>query len=311
VSVPRGGEPRDERVETNPDADLAEVLRDDALLDAIGGARASAWAHLPDDEVTRLLTAWHADAATYAAARTHPPIDTSAGASPDVVPPAVPAAASPAAIAGRPRHARPRPAGRRAPRSVAAVSAAAVVGVVLSVGGVAAAVTGNPLTPLKAVVSGLAPVVQDEGPDIRTVMPRELASVGSAIREGHLDEARRKLTDVREQAETLDSPDRVETMDKIEKLEDRLELAEHSTPQPSGTGTDSPPPSASPTDGGTPSSTPTPSDTATPTPSPTEAAEPTPSPSETSKGNGGGRARSSPPPPELPPAARYDGGSSS
>jgi Anti-sigma-D factor RsdA to sigma factor binding region len=300
-----GGEPRDERIETNPDANLAEVLRDDALLDVIGSSRPSAWSDLPDDEVTRLLTAWQADAAAYAAARTRPPVDAPAAPVTEVVPQATAAVA----IATRRRHARPRQ-GRRAPRSAAAITAAAVAGAVLSVGGVAAAVTGSPLTPLRAVVSGLAPAAQDDGSDIRTAMPRELANVRTAIREGHLDEARRKLTDVREQAETLDPPDRVEAMDEITVLEE--ELAEHSTPQPSGTGTDSPRPSANLTDSGPPSSSPTPkpSDTASPTPSPTGPAEPTPSASETSKGNGVGKARS-PAQPEPPRGARYDGGSSS
>ena len=69
-----GREPRDERIETNPDADLAEVLRDDALLDAIGASRELEFATLPDDDVTRLLTAWQADAATYADDRTRPPV---------------------------------------------------------------------------------------------------------------------------------------------------------------------------------------------------------------------------------------------
>jgi hypothetical protein len=287
-----GSEPRDERVETNPDADLAEVLRDDALLDAIGSARESPWADLPNDDVTRLLTAWQADAATYASARTRPPVDAPAVPASD----AVPLAAPPATRATRRRrHARPQQGRRIAPRSAAAISAAAVAGVVLSVGGVAAAVTGSPLTPLKAVVSGLAPAVgQGEGADIRTEVPRELANVRTAISEGDLDEARRKLTDVREQAQTLDPPDRVDALDEIAVLEERLDKAEHATPQPSGPASDTPLPSATRTDSGTPSSTPSPTPSDTVTPTPTGTAEPTSSPSETSKGNGQGKARLSP-----------------
>ena len=193
-------EPRDERIETNPDADLAEVLRDDALLDAIGASREPAFATLPDDDVTRLLTAWQADAATYADERTGPPIQVPAEV-PVPLATELPAAAP---IPHRRRHARPTRGGRFAPRSAAAISAAAVAGVVLSVGGVAAAVTGSPLTPLKAVVSGLAPASEQDGAAaITSVMPRQLASVRTDIREGHLDDARRKLTDVREQAEEL------------------------------------------------------------------------------------------------------------
>ena len=172
-------EPRDERIETNPDADLAEVLRDDALLDAIGASREPAFAALPDDDVTRLLTAWQSDAATYADERTGPPIPV------PVEVPVTPATERPAAdpIPHRRRHARPARGGRFAPRSAAAISAAAVAGVVLSVGGVAAAVTGSPLTPLRAVVSGFAPATdQDGAADVTSVTPRELASVRTAIK---------------------------------------------------------------------------------------------------------------------------------
>ncbi len=269
-----GSEPRDERVDTNPDADLAEVLRDDALLDAIGSSRESGWAVLPEDDVTRLLAALHADASTYAANRTRPTDEPT----PDAAVP-VPSAATLA----RRRHARPRPGGRLAPRSAAAISAAAVAGVVLSIGGVAAAVTGNPLSPFQAVVSGLAPSssVSDGQRNITTVMPRELASVRTAIREGDLDRARRTLTDARSQVETLEpGPDRVVALDVIEVLEERLEQAE-SSPAPSATTPATPAPSTSPTDGGTesPTPTPTPSTTATPTPTRSNTDAPTPSPS--------------------------------
>lgn len=288
-------EPRDERIETNPDADLAEVLRDDALLDAIGASREPAFTTLPDDDVTRLLTAWQADAATYANERTRPPADV----------PVTPAAELPAAdpIPHRGRHARPRRGGRHAPRSAAAISAAAVAGVVLSVGGVAAAVTGSPLTPLRAVVSGFAPATdQDGAADVTSVTPRELESVRTAIKDGHLDEARRKLTDAREQAETLDpGPEQVNTLVVIEDLEERLELAEQQGTTP-GSATANPSPSATPTDNG--SGTPTPSASESPTPTPT--AEPTPTSSASGNGQGQGRGRPSPGPPS---GAGYDGGS--
>lgn len=288
-------EPRDERIETNPDADLAEVLRDDALLDAIGASREPAFTTLPDDDVTRLLTAWQADAATYANERTRPPVDV----------PVTPAAELPAAdpIPHRGRHARPRRGGRHAPRSAAAISAAAVAGVVLSVGGVAAAVTGSPLTPLRAVVSGFAPATdQDGAADVTSVTPRELESVRTAIKDGHLDEARRKLTDAREQAETLDpGPEQVNTLVVIEDLEERLELAEQQGTTP-GSATANPSPSATPTDNG--SGTPTPSASESPTPTPT--AEPTPTSSASGNGQGQGRGRPSPGPPS---GAGYDGGS--
>ena len=293
-------EPRDERIETNPDADLAEVLRDDALLDAIGASREPSFATLPDDDVTRLLTAWQADAATYADERTGPRIQV------PVEVPVTPATELPAAdpIPHRRRHARPARGGRFAPRSAAAISAAAVAGVVLSVGGVAAAVTGNPLTPLKAVVSGLAPESEQDGAAAITgVMPRELASVRTDIREGHLDDARRKLTDVRERAEELSpGPDQANALVVIEALEEQIQLAKQATPS----ATTSPSSSANPTDSATPTPTPTPTGTSTPTPSP--AVEPTPT---TSNGLGLGRARVPGEHPESPVGGRYDGGPSS
>lgn len=274
-------EQRDERVDTNPDADLAEVLRDDALLDAIGAGRESGGMELPDDDVTRLLSAWQVDAASYATARTQPPVELPAAAS--IEPVAAVAATSADAPLARRRHARPRRGQRLAPRSAAAISAAAVAGVVLSIGGVAAAVTGSPLTPLRAVVSGLAPASpSDGGSEVISVMPRELASVRTAIREGHLDEARRKLTDVREQAETLEpGPNQDSALVVIEVLEERLQLAEQQA-TPAGTPVETPSPTPTPTDGGTPTTTPTP--TATPTPTPTPTVEPTPSPSSTRTG---------------------------
>jgi hypothetical protein len=291
-----GRAPRDERIETNPDADLAEVLRDDALLDAIGASRELEFATLPDDDVTRLLTAWQADAATYADDRTRPPVEAPVTPRTDLT------AADP--VPYRRRHARPRRGGRMAPRSAAAISAAAVVGVVLSVGGVAAAVTGSPLTPLRAVVSGLAPAIdQDRAADTTSVMPRELASVRTAISDGHLDEARRKLTDVREQAETLDAgPEQVNTLVVIEDLAKQIEYLAQASPS----ATTTPSPSVSPTDSATPTPTTTPTDTSTPTPSPT--VEPTPT---TSSGLGLGRARLPGEHPEPPHGGRYDGGPSS
>jgi Anti-sigma-D factor RsdA to sigma factor binding region len=292
-------EPRDERIETNPDADLAEVLRDDALLDAIGASREPAFATLPDDDdVTRLLAAWQADAATYADERTGPPIQV------PVEVPVPPATELPAAVPTphRPRHARQTRGGRFAPRSAAAISAAAVAVVVVSVGGVAAAVTGSPLTPLKAVVSGLAPASEQDGAAaITRAMPRELASVRTDIREGHLDDARRKLTDVRERAEELaPGSDQANALVAIEVLEEQIEMAKQATP--SATSTSSP--SVSPTDSATPTPTPTPTGTATPTPSLT--VEPTPS--SNGNGLGPGRARSPGERPESPPGAAYDEG---
>ncbi len=296
-------EPRDERIETNPDADLAEVLRDDALLDAIGASREPAFAALPDDDVTRLLTAWQSDAATYADERTGPPIPV------PVEVPVTPATERPAAdpIPHRRRHARPARGGRFAPRSAAAISAAAVAGVVLSVGGVAAAVTGSPLTPLRAVVSGFAPATdQDGAADVTSVTPRELASVRTAIKDGHLDEARRKLTDAREQAETLDpGPEQVNTLVVIEDLEERLELAEQQGTTP-GSATANPSPSATPTDNGSGTPTPTPSASESPTPTPTAEPTPTSSAPGNGQGQGQGRGRASPGPPL---GAGYDGGS--
>jgi hypothetical protein len=133
------------------------------------------------------------------------------------------------------------------------------------------------------------------------VMPRELASVRTDIREGHLDDARRKLTDVRERAEELGPElDQDNALVVIEVLEEQIEMAEQVTP--SATSTLSP--SASPSESATPTPTPTPTVTSTPTPSAT--AEPTPS--STSSGVGLGRARSPVEHPESARGGRYDGG---
>ena len=293
-------EPRDERIETNPDADLDGVPRDDALLDAIGASREPAFATLPGR-------------------RRHPAADSVASRRGDVRRrtdrPADPGAGR---GAGNASDRTPLPtrfrtgAGTLARLEVAA--SATLRGGHLGCSsrrrravrgrGRGCGQLGNPLTPLKAVVSGLAPQSEQDGAAAITgVMPRELASVRADILEGHLDDARRKLTDVRRAGRGAQGPDQIEpALVVIEALEEQIQLAKQATPS----ATTSPSSSATPTDSATPTPTPTPTGTSTPTPSP--AVEPTPT---TSNGLGLGRARVPGEHPESPVGGRYDGGPSS
>ncbi len=130
--------------------DLLAVQRDDELLDLLGGRVA-----VPsDDELVRLLAAWRDEIDDGL-----PGVVPAPRSAPDAVRTRTPAVAA-AAVPGRPANDLVPAAGlERSPRrrlTATGTAAALVLGGTLSLSGVAAAVTGDPLAPYRAVGHALS-----------------------------------------------------------------------------------------------------------------------------------------------------------
>jgi len=197
--------------------DVLAVQRDDELLDALG-ARATVPAFAADDPVAGLLAALATE------------VDD------DLAPPTPFHGFDIADAGGRPR------SRRIGTRTVVGLSLA---GAVLSASGVAAAVTGDPLAPIrpigKAIVELKPPAKVTPGQ-----VNQELDGADAALSRGDHKTAREKLRKAKEKAKKLSGPEAEAAKLRLAQLEAEL-AAQTPTPTPPASGPATPVPSPSAT----------------------------------------------------------------
>jgi len=299
---------------TGEPIDVRDVGRDDSLLDSLGQRR-----HLgvTDDPAARLLAALAADVDEETVARR--------------------------LRAGR-LSSLPLPGDRGHPRLLAAAvqrhglrhaSRSALVAVVavgvLSISGVAAAMTGDALAPLKAVVSSVTGVDLPRGGDpgaASGAVERDLAGAEAALSHGDTTRARKMLVQAKQRLPTVPTDEKADLISRLNRIEQRINQREEggptsivvvsATPTPSvavappdaGEPTTaptepvtSPSPSASPSPSSSPSPEPTAAEpTESPSPSPTPEASDEPTRSPIPDGTGGADGPTAPKPPASSPA---------
>jgi hypothetical protein len=250
---------------TGEPIDVRHVRRDDSMLDSLGQRRRR---RVTDDPAARLLAALAADIDEEIVARrlrvgrlSSLPIPGDRGHSRLLA----------AAVQGNSL--------RRASRS-AVVAAVAVA--VLSISGVAAAVGGDALAPLKAVVSSVTGVDMPRGDDPAAAsgaVERDLAGAEAAVSRGDINGALNMVAQAKARLPKVAAAAKDGLEDRLERIERRI--AQHATDGPVSTVIvpPTPPPSVAvvPPPEVEPSPTPTEPETS-PSPTPT-AVEPTESPS--------------------------------
>jgi hypothetical protein len=253
---------------TGDPIDVGHVRRDDSVLDSLGQRRRR---RIAEDPAARLLAALAADVDEETVARRLRVGRLAALPLPSDRAPS--RLLSGAARRGRLRHA-----------SRSAVVAAVAVGV-LSISGVAAAVTGDALAPLKAVVSTVTGVDLPRAHDPSAAsaasgaVERDLAFAEAAVTRGDILEAREMVIQARQQLPNVAPDLKAGLQKRLNRIVSRLEAREEAADAPVVVKA---PPSAPPVDE-SPSAGPTPAPTGadpTPTPTPT-AAVPTESPIST------------------------------
>jgi outer membrane biosynthesis protein TonB len=244
--------------------DVRNIGRDDSLLDSLGQRRGRRFT--ADDPAARLLAALAADVDEVTVARR---LRVGRLASLPLPAERVPARLLPAV----------RYRLRRAARSVVVAALAAGL---LSISGMAAAVTGDALAPVKAVVSTVTrvelPITGDSSVASGDV-ERDLAIAEAAITRGDLAGAREMVAQAREQLPDVAAEAKPGLLVRVEQVEARIATRAEAGPV-SPVVVPTPPPAVE----ASPVPEPPPSTTAAPGPSPTPsptAAEPTEQPTAT------------------------------
>jgi hypothetical protein len=193
--------------------DSLALARDELLLDALSLRREPQGAS-GEEEIGRLLAAF--------AAEIDEGIDEviSAGLSADVLD---------GAARGTDETAEPDsnvvrlPVGRRG--MVRGLAAGLVVAGVVSVSGVAAAVTGDPFAPYKRVIAAVSGHGSNASPATVAQLNRSLTGVRAAIARGDLDSAQSSLDEMNGQLDGLSGHDRLVMEKRIAALEASLDAA--------------------------------------------------------------------------------------
>jgi len=252
---------------TGEPIDVRHVRRDDSVLDSLGQHRRR---RIAEDPAARLLAALAADVDEETVARR---LRVGRLASLPLPGDLAPSRLLSAAV----RRDRLRHASR------SAVVAAVAVGV-LSISGVAAAVTGGALAPLKAVVSTVTGVdlPRTEDPTAASgEVERDLATAEAAVTRGDIVGARKMVSQARLQLPDVAPDAKAGLLVRLHRIESRIKAREEGGGPAAPvvvTATPAPPPAVE-----SPKAEPTPAPTGsdpTPTPEPT-AAEPTQSPTST------------------------------
>jgi hypothetical protein len=289
---------------TDEPVDVRQFRRDDLVLDSLGKRRRTP---VSEDPAARLLAALAADVDEQTVARR---LRVGRLASLPLPSDCLPTRLLPTVVT---RHAR-RHAGHHARHRLRRASRAAVVAAVaagmLSTSGVAAALTGDALAPLRAVVSTVtgagAPRPEDPAA-VSGAVEQDLATAEAALGRGDIAIARRMLAQARQRLPGVAQQAKAVLLDRLRRIEERIEdraqigpaapvvvpampVPTHVPPTPAGdpvlppaepSASPSPEPTAAePTD--SPTSTATPEPSSPPTSSP--ASTPTPSPEQTDPG---------------------------
>jgi hypothetical protein len=199
--------------------DLSAVYDDDRLLDALAARLPVDPAH-STDPVVRLLAALAADVDADEIPVTPLTVDIGADSGADVIPVAPLVAARRPALSDGQNRPRRRRGHALAPR---AVLAAGTAGAVLFAGGVAAAVTGNPLAPLTPIHDVITTVVEQVTPAgvKRRAADRALDDANEALSRGDRDAAVDLINEAQGQLDSLEKPPS-DLQAEVRQLQERL-----------------------------------------------------------------------------------------